>query len=1059
MLNNAIERLVDSTVIVHTTVHLTILCIFLNLNAAADEKKPAWDVMAPPGPTADVTIDVDQGTWMSVDVRPDGKQLVFDLLGDLYTLPIGGGQATAVTTGVAWDMQPRYSPDGKRLVFTSDRGGGDNIWTVALDGSKPKQVTKESFRLINSPAWSPDGRFIAARKHFTSRRSLGAGEIWLYHADGGGGLQLTKRSNDQKDVGEPAFSPDGKHVYFSQDATPGDHFEYNKDPNGEIYAIKRLALGSGRIERFVFGAGGAVRPTPSPDGKRLAFVRRVRLKTVLFVHDTASGKERAVYDGLDRDMQEAWAIHGVYPAMAWMPDGKHIVLWAGGKLRRVNVATGADTVIEFKVKGTRRVMKALRYPVDVAPKEFAVSALRGVRTSPDGKRVVYQALGYLYARDLPDGTPRRLTKQTDHFESMPAFSRDGRLVAYATWNDDSLGTIRVVRASGGKGRVITQQPGHYGEPVFSPDGARVLYRKAVGGHLVSRDWSKEPGIYAVPAKGGAARRITRDGRRPHFGPDRDRVYLTDDGPGGVRLLTSVGLHGQELRVHLRSKNAVGFQLAPDGRYVAFSETSHVYVMPFIPTGRPVDVGPKFEGVPTTKMSTAAAFSLHWSADSKAVYWTRGGTLLERGLTEKKPTEHAIGFMAPTDRPSGVVAIKGARIITMKGDQVIERGTVVIDKDRISAVGADVAIPGDAHIIDGKGLTVMPGLIDVHAHFGSAKNGMTPQRNWSLYACLAFGVTTLHDPSHDTLSVFSASELQRAGGITGPRIFSTGTILYGAAGTIRAEVDSVADARGHLQRQKSVGAFSVKSYNQPRRDQRQQVIAAARQLRMMVVPEGGSLLQHNLTMLVDGHTGIEHSIPVAGAYDDVLQLWAGTDVGYTPTLVVAYGGQMGERYWYSKTDVWSHPRLTRFVPRNVLDPRARRITKTDDGDYNHVAVARFAKRLIDAGGKVQIGGHGQREGLGTHWEMWLLAQGGATALEVIRAGTLHGARYLGLDKDLGSIERGKLADLAILSANPLDDIRNSEKVKWVVVGGRVYDAATMNEAGATPKKRGPFFWER
>src|SRR6185436_13817343 len=283
-----------------------------------DEKKEEkWDVNNPPGPRTEVPLDVDEGTWMAVDVSPDGKEIAFDLLGDIYVMPAAGGEATALTHSIAWEMQPRYSPDGKLIAFTSDQAGGDNVWVMDRDGKNPRQITKESFRLLNSPTWTPDGQYIAARKHFTGTRSLGAGEIWLYHRTGGDGLQMVKRPNDQKDIGEPAFSPDGRYLYYSQDVMPGAIFQYDKDPNTEIYDIQRLDRQTGETDRFVSSPGGSIRPTPSPDGKHLAFIRRVRGKSVLHLMDVRSGEQWPVYDGLDRDMQEAWAIYGVYPGIAW----------------------------------------------------------------------------------------------------------------------------------------------------------------------------------------------------------------------------------------------------------------------------------------------------------------------------------------------------------------------------------------------------------------------------------------------------------------------------------------------------------------------------------------------------------------------------------------------------------------------------------------------------------------------------------------------------------------------------------------------------------------------
>ncbi|MCB9702707.1 MAG: PD40 domain-containing protein [Myxococcales bacterium] len=1045
------------------------------------EEKPKWDVMAPPGHEGEdyktVVIDVDEGTWLSVDVSPDGREVVFDLLGDIYVMPIGGGEARALTEGIAWDMQPRFSPDGKYIAFTSDRGGGDNIWVMKRDGSDVRQITKETFRLVNGPVWSPDGQFIAVRKHFTKRRSLGAGEVWLYHVSGGKGMQMTEKPNDQKDVNEPAFSADGRYVYYSHDATPGPVFEYNKDPHAGIYVISRLDRQTGLIDRVTGGPGGAVRPTPSPDGRSLAFVRRLGTRSVLTIRDLASGLERPIYDGLDRDMQEAWAIHGVYPTIAWTPDNAGLVLWAGGKIWRVDAKSGAAAAIPFHVKTTRRVAKALRKPIDVDPDEVDLKMLRWVTVSPDGRSVVYQALGHLWIRALPDGQPRRLTKDDDVVELMPAFSRDGKSIVYATWNDASYGALRVIPTRGGKAKTITPTPGHYVEPSFSPDGKTVVYRKIRGGWSRSPAWSEEPGIYAIPAKGGEPLLVSREGVTPHFGATNERVFYVaraGDKDKEKVVLRSLEVDGSDLYTHASSENATEFRVSPDGRWIAWNEGFHAFVAPLPATGRTVELGPKAENQPIARVTRDAGDFIHWSSDSARLYWSLGPELFSRELNQsfaflegapEKPLDPPIkglpiGMKVAADRPSGKIAIVGARLVTMAGEQVIEDGTIVVDRHRIAAVGprAQVAVPGDAKVIDGAGLTVIPGLVDVHAHGSQGEDGIIPQRNWLHDATLAFGVTTIHDPSNDTETIFAASELARAGLIDAPRIFSTGTILYGAKAPFTAEIDSLDDALRHLRRMQAVGAFSVKSYNQPRREQRQQVIEAARQLGMMVVPEGGSLFQHNMTMVVDGHTGVEHAIPVARAYRDVDQLWGQSDVGYTPTLGVAYGGLSGENYWYAHTEVWKNQRLRTFAPRWAIDGRARRRVMAADNDWNHINAARFAKQLIDAGGKVQIGAHGQREGLAAHWEIWMLVQGGMTPHEALRAATLHGAAYLGLDRDIGSIEVGKLADLAIIDGNPLQDIRTSERVRYTVKGGRIYDAATMDEIGNRPRKRPAAFWE-
>ena len=1045
---------------------------------ASDAK---WDVMAPGNAVlTQVPIRTDEGTWMDVDVSPDGRTLAFALLGDIYTMPISGGTPTRIAEGLAWEVQPRFSPDGNRIAFTSDRGGGDNIWIMNRDGSDKKQVTKEDFRLINQPSWSPDGRYIVAKKHFTTERSLGTGEVWLYHVSGGGGVNLVKRSSEalQKELGEPIYAPDGNAIYYTRNVTSGPIFEYAQDSNAGIFRVEKYEIDTGEVTTAIGGYGGAVRPTPSPDGKSIAFVRRDKDQSQLWVKDLASGRERMVYGQLDLDMQETWAVYGVYPMMDWTPDSGSIVTWAGGKLWRVAADGSGAANIPFSVDDTRAVAKAPHPVIDVAPDTFTAKIPRFATVSPDGRTIVFESLGKLYTKPVgSDAAPRRLTSgDSEQLELWPTWSRDGSRIAFVRWSDSDLARIVTVDARGRGERIVTSQPGHYAVPQFSPDGRTIVFEKRGGGYLTSPDYSENEGVYAVSAAGGTPRMITRNGSEPQFGSDDDRLFMLARADGNLQLISS-DLNGEARRVHAQGELANDFRVSPRGDYVAFRQNYEVFAMPLLPGGQAVTVGEKASSLPVTKVSTGGADYIGWAENGSTLHWSMGPALYRASTSALTPAapqdKEAPKFTPPdsgtslartirADKASGMVAITGARIHTMAGEGAgtIENGTILIDGDRIAAVGpsASIDVPVGAKIVDAAGSTVIPGLVDAHAHGAQGTGDLVPQQNWSLVQNLALGTTTIHDPSSSASMIFAASERQQAGSLLGPRIFSTGEIIYGAKSPgVYARVDSYDDALAHVRRIKAQGGISVKNYNQPRREQRQQVVAAAREENMLVVAEGGSLFGMDMNLIADGNSTLEHNIPLDVMYEDVLQMFGQSDTNYTPTLVVTYGGLAGDPYWRQATDVFDNPLLVHTPPKMLLAGNARR-TKAPDWAFVDDNSAREAKKLAQRGVKVSIGAHGQQAGIGAHWELWSFARVGMSNVEALRAGTIEPARSLGMERDVGSLEVGKLADLVILTADPAQDIRNSDDIAQVMLGGRLYDARTMNEVETGDTRRKPYWWE-
>lgn len=1049
---------------------VTVILFSLSINILYAQK---WNVEAPPGPVKRITISTDEGTWMNLDVSPDGQNIVFDLLGDIYTMPIKGGKATVLASGKSWDVQPRYSPDGKLISYTSDKDGGDNIWIMNNDGTNKHPITKETFRLLNNASWTPDGQYLVARKHFTASRSLGAGEMWLYHKTGGEGIQLTKRKNDQQDAGEPILSPDGKYVYWSEDVTPGPYFQYNKDPYQGIYAIKRLNRETGEIETVTGGAGGACRPQISPDGKLLAFVKRVKLKSVLYLHNLATGEEWSVYDDLSKDQQETWAIFGVYPNFGWTPDSKNIIFYAKGKIWNLDITTLNAVQIPFEVTSQQTITDALHFPQRVFQDEFSAKMIRQLTTSPDGKQVAFNAAGHIYIKNLPDGVPARIDSTAD-FEYEPQFSPDGKSLIYVDWNDELKGSINKVDLTTHFVTRLTPDKGLYYSPKFSNKGDKIIFRKGEGNDVLGYAFGKNPGIYVMPATGGKAKMIINSGIWPQYSADDSKIYY-QSGENGKKTFMVMDTTGANQKTLYTSTYTTQFTPSPDGKWMAFTELFNCYITPMVYTGSPQDLSASNKAIPLDKLTRDAGTYLHWSKDSQKLMWTLGPKYFVRdihsafpfveGGDDKTKVADTVGIdlnlKIKSDIPDGKIAFTNARIITMKGDEVIDNGTIVIEKNRIAAIGkaSDIQVPADAKVYDVNGKTIMPGMIDVHAHLHASPDGISPQQDWNYFANLAFGVTTAHDPSANTEMVFSQSEMVKAGNMVGPRIYSTGSILYGADGDFKVVINSLDDAVSNLRRLKAVGAFSVKSYNQPRREQRQQIIAAARELQMQVVPEGGSTFFTNMNMILDGHTGIEHNIPVVPIYKDVKSLWNASKTGYTPTLIVCYGGLFGENYWYDRTEVWKNEHLLSFTPQSIVDARSRRRLTTEYGDYGHIEVSKYVKQIADGGTKVNLGAHGQLQGLGAHWELWMLTQGGMTPLQAIRCATMNGASYLGMDREIGSLEQGKLADLIVLNANPLVDIRNSEKIKYVMANGRLYDANSMNEIGNREKPRLRFWWQQ
>jgi Tol biopolymer transport system component len=1114
-------------------------------SAAEAEKSKSLPLIT----TRTLAFTAEEGTWISLDLSPDGRTIVFELLGDLYTLPVEGGTATRITSGQAYDMQPRYAPDGSQITFVSDRNGSENLWIADSDGSDPHALTTGERENYMSPVWTPDGKYVIAVK---------GTQLWLYHEEGGSGVQVTGHRKDGEEAPPahmgPAFGDDARYLWVNlrgnlgggfdlASRVPWDHeFDVMHSPRSSArrvgaYQIGQLDRETGRVLVRTHELEGSFRPTPSPDGRWLVYATRFDAREALKLLDLTNGEERWLKMDVQRDDHQGGGARDrdVYPGSAFTPDSRALITSYGGKIMRVEVPSGDATVIPFTAEVEQELGPLVKFEYPINDSVLTVSQIRGARPSPDGRRLTFSALDRLWMGDLPERpdslavadsiyatirNARRLTA-SNVVEHAPVWSPDGRYIAYITWSDSVGGDIYRIRTDRrGQPERLTSTSAFYDKLNYSRDGSRLL---AIRGSRLHRmrtleDFGRHSGASELdyvwlPAEGGEPNRITwvgsgvtQQGRNvPHAGPDPDRVYIW----AGSEGLLSMRYDGTDIKSIVKVTGPPSGRrpgatsrpppppqevlLSPDGARALVHANRNVYLITVPPVGGvtpTVSVEAK-SAVPTRRITRIGGDFIGWQNDGSIAYYSIGRSFFQYELTradslfrdaaereraEKNGSDAEsdstqadedkksdviyealrtdIEINAIKDKPRGTVVLRGARLITMRGDEIIPSGDVVVEDNRIAGIGpqGSVSFPPSAEIIDVSGKTILPGFVDIHAHTWVAW-GVHRNQVSQFMVQLAYGVTTQRDPQTSTEDVLAYSDLMDLGQFIGPRLYSTGPGVFSSD-----NIKSLDDARNVLRRYADhFNTQTIKQYLAGDRKVRQWVIIAARELGLTPTTEGGSNFTMNLTLMQDGYAGLEHSLPISPFYNDVVQLTKFSGLTYTPTLIVSYGGPSGLYYYLTHVNVDEQKRLKYFTPHDELDKWKNTQYYRDD-QYIFPLHAEQLTKIVEAGGRVGLGSHGEVQGIGTHWELWMMAAGGMKNHDALRVATLHSADAIGLASDIGSLEVGKLADLQVLDNDPLDKLENTDSIRYVMKNGRLYEAATLTEIW--PRQRPlptPWWW--
>ena len=979
----------------------------------------------------------EEGTWMSVDPSPNGTHLVFDLLGQVYRVPLEGGNAQLLS-GIhlpsrAMSHTPSYSPDGKRIVFVSDANGAENIWLMDPSGQHVRQLTSENGVSFGSPVFSQDGQFIIARRSINRRD----GKLWLYEVESGQGTPLSIDSS-LVDIQGPAVG-NGR-IWFSAPESLGESRALRR----ETWQIFATDIFGGAAERITNEPGGAVRPRVSSDGRWLTYATWANGRSSLIVRDLGTGRRSLLLRGIERNLQDMFISQmDLLPGYGFAPDSSAVYIGFAGKLFRVLVPSGEVQSVPFRARKVFDARMQPRKQVAVPESGVAPKVLRWPAMSKDRNIVVFEALQRLWIAEVSSGGNWRPVTPSEIFALQPSMAADGRIAFLSSGSDGSRHVM--LRQTGGGLEQITKGPYAYAAPRFT----------SAGNHIVAVKGAPESGIAPVSPEPTQPELVLIDiaesSETSLFpGPFSDAGGWLSHDQRTVFAMTTIGLERFDRQTGMRELlvprgRADLIVPSPDASKVAIAISNHLMVIPigqaeaFI---QQVSTRPP----PYAEHPGVPGYFPAWM-DEQTLLWSVPGGLALAPIDALDDARHFPADLRADPAETGnPLLLRGARVITMAEPGIIEHAELLIGDGRFICIGAqgECAAPPDATTVDLAGKTILPGLIDVHQHALALRGGGAvrnlPRSFPPASALLAYGVTSTRDPALlSNIRDFGLIEAINSGRVPGPRYFATGERVMPE----EIGIASAADADSIVADLVAIGATSIKEYLLRDRRQRQWLRQAAAKYGIAITTEGGFDYKTSLTAVLDGFDGVEHSAGNHRLYTDALQLMMAADVDYTPTILT----QIGAQRFFSSYDILAEPRLLGFLgsePLKALIRRPRRGQGVAPVETAYQTLVKNAAEARAAGISVAVGAHDSPAptGLGTHWEIWSLVEGGMSPAEALRAATLGGAEVIGIALHTGSIAEGKLADILILDKDPLMNIKNTLAIDSVMINGRLYDSQTL-----------------